>query len=37
MMVIGKFDGDGVYLIGLVQDRDKWTAHVNVVMKLLAP
>jgi hypothetical protein len=34
-MVLGEIEWGGVYWIGLVQDRGKWRAHVNLMMNLL--
>jgi hypothetical protein len=36
-MDLGKIEGGVIDWIGLVQDRDKWRALMNVVMKLLVP
>jgi hypothetical protein len=36
-MDLGEVGCDGVDRIGLVQDRDKWIALVNAIMKLQVP
>jgi hypothetical protein len=36
-MVLGEIGWGGVYWIGLAQNRDKWRALVNAIMKLWVP